>query len=197
MGFGVFNCNDTSVQLQHNCNRYLNDISVNAIANTFIISNCNTLQLQRNCVAITTTPQYNCNTIATHLHDTSVYAIATTYNCNAIATYISMTTVSMQMGSEAGMLGCYWFRGVVFAGDGSDHRGRMGAGAFCLGDVEMKQCVGVGREEEGTSSNKPELAALVLALRATKKDSNLPGIFLYLPAAHSTHGPASGPVDPA
>ena len=24
------------------------------------------------------------------------------------------------MGSEAGMLGCYWFRGVVFAGDGSD-----------------------------------------------------------------------------
>ena len=55
------------------------------------------------------------------------------------------------MGSEAGMLGCYWFRGVVFAGDGSDHRGRMGAGAFCLGDPEMKQCVGVGREEEGTS----------------------------------------------
>ena len=50
------------------------------------------------------------------------------------------------MGSEAGMLGCYWFRGVVFAGDGSDHRGRMGAGAFCLGDPEMKQCVGVGRE---------------------------------------------------
>ena len=59
---------------------------------------------------------------------------------------------NLWMGSEAGMLGCYWFRGVVFAGDGSDHRGRMGAGAFCLGDPEMKQCVGVGREEEGTSS---------------------------------------------
>ena len=39
---------------------------------------------------------------------------------------------------------------------------------FGLGDPEMKQCVGVGREEEGTSSNRPELAALVLALRATK-----------------------------
>jgi hypothetical protein len=31
------------------------------------------------------------------------------------------------MGSETGMLGCYWFRAVVFAGDGSHHRGRMGA----------------------------------------------------------------------
>ena len=40
------------------------------------------------------------------------------------------------LGSEAGimMLGCYWFMGVVFAGDGSDHKDRMGAGAFCLGD---------------------------------------------------------------
>ena len=82
------------------------------------------------------------------------------------------------MGSEAGMLGCYWsrFRGVVFAGDGSNHRDRMGAGAFCLGDPEMKQCVGVGREEEGTSSNRPELAALVLALRATKTTDDM----LYL-----------------
>ena len=68
------------------------------------------------------------------------------------------------MGSEAGMLGCYWFRGVVFAGDRSNHRGRRGAGAFCLGDPE------------GTSSNRPELAALVLALRATKTTDDM----LYL-----------------
>ena len=34
------------------------------------------------------------------------------------------------MGSEAGMLGCHWFRGVVFAGDGSDHRDRMGQELF-------------------------------------------------------------------
>ena len=51
--------------------------------------------------------------------------------------------------------------------------GRMGAGAFCLGDPEMKQCVGVGREEEGTSSNRTELAALVLALRATKTTDDM------------------------
>jgi ribonuclease HI len=37
----------------------------------------------------------------------------------------------------------------------------------------MKQCVGVGREEEGTSSNRPELAALVLALRATKTTDDM------------------------
>ena len=74
------------------------------------------------------------------------------------------------------MLGCYWFSGVVFAGDGSDHRGRMGAGAYCLGDPDVQQCVGVGREEEGTSSNRPELAALVLALRKTRFTDNL----LYL-----------------
>ena len=57
----------------------------------------------------------------------------------------------VSMGSETGMLGCYWFRGVVFADDGSDYTGKMpvGAGAFSLGDLEMKQCVGVGREEEG------------------------------------------------
>jgi ribonuclease HI len=82
------------------------------------------------------------------------------------------------LGSEAGMLGCYWFSGVVFAGDGSpaDHKGRMGAGAYCLGDLDVQQCVGVGREEEGTSSNRPELAALVLALRKTRFTDNL----LYL-----------------
>ena len=80
------------------------------------------------------------------------------------------------LGSEAGMLGCYWFSGVVFAGDGSDHKGRMGAGAYCLGDPDVQQCVGVGREEEGTSSNRPELAALVLALRKTRFTDNL----LYL-----------------
>ena len=50
----------------------------------------------------------------------------------------------------------------------------MGAGAFCLGDLEMKQCVGVGREDEGTSSNRPELvAALVLALSATKTTNDM------------------------
>jgi hypothetical protein len=36
------------------------------------------------------------------------------------------------LGSEAGMLGYYWFSGVVFTGVGSDHTGRMGAAAYCL-----------------------------------------------------------------
>jgi hypothetical protein len=50
------------------------------------------------------------------------------------------------MGSEAGMLGCYWFRGAVLAGDGSNHRGRMGAGAFCLGDPEAREAAKENRE---------------------------------------------------
>jgi hypothetical protein len=45
------------------------------------------------------------------------------------------------------MLGCYWFSGVVFTGDGSDHKGRMGEGAPRLGDPDVEQCIGVGREE--------------------------------------------------
>jgi len=32
------------------------------------------------------------------------------------------------MGTEIGMLGCYWFQGQVTAGDGSDKQGKMGAG---------------------------------------------------------------------
>ena len=47
----------------------------------------------------------------------------------------------MEIGRE---LGCYWFSGVVFAGDKSDHKGRMGAGAYCLGNPDVHQCVGVG-----------------------------------------------------
>ena len=57
----------------------------------------------------------------------------------------------------------------MFGGDGSDHKGRMGAVDYCSGDPKMK-LQGVGREEEGTSSNRPELAALVLALRHLERD---------------------------
>ena len=42
----------------------------------------------------------------------------------------------------------------------------------------MKQFVGVGREEEGASSNRPELAAQVLALRATKTTDDM--LYLYV-----------------
>ena len=54
------------------------------------------------------------------------------------------------MGTEIGILRGYGFQGHVTTGDCSD-----------------KQQCKVGREEEGSSSNRPELAAFLLALRDT------------------------------
>ena len=51
----------------------------------------------------------------------------------------------------------------------------MGARAYCLGDPDVQQNVGVDREDDGTSSNRPELASLVLSLK-TRVTNNL----LYL-----------------
>jgi hypothetical protein len=36
------------------------------------------------------------------------------------------------LGTEAGRLGCYNFPGETWAGDGSAHKGVMGAGTVCL-----------------------------------------------------------------
>ena len=52
----------------------------------------------------------------------------------------------------------------------------MGAGYYNLGRKKKKQQCKVGREEEGSSSNWPELAAFFLALRDTLIDQPL----LYL-----------------
>ena len=72
------------------------------------------------------------------------------------------------MGTEIGRLGCYSFRGTVTAGDGSNQKGgKMGAGYVNLRKKRKKQQRKVGREEEGSSSNRPELAAFVLTLRGT------------------------------
>jgi len=71
------------------------------------------------------------------------------------------------MGTEIGMLGGYGFQGQVTAGDGSDKQGKMGAGYNNLRRKKKKQQCKVGREEEGSSSNRPELAAFLLALRDT------------------------------
>jgi len=70
------------------------------------------------------------------------------------------------MGTAIGMLGGYRFQGQVTAGDGSDKQGKMGAGYNILERKKKKQQCKVGREarEEGSSSNRPELAAFVLAL---------------------------------
>ena len=69
------------------------------------------------------------------------------------------------MDTEAGMLGVYNFQGVVLGGDGSNEADRMGAGFRCLHRSDMAGCIREGREQEGTSSNRPELAALEAALR--------------------------------
>ena len=72
------------------------------------------------------------------------------------------------MGTEIGRLGGYGFRGTVTAGDGSSQKGgKMGAGYVNLRKQRKRQQRKVGREEEGSSSNRPELAAFVLALRGT------------------------------
>jgi len=71
------------------------------------------------------------------------------------------------MGTEIGMLGRYGFQGQVTAGDGSDKQGKMEAGYNNLRRKKKKQRCKVGREEEGSSSNQPELAAFLLALRDT------------------------------
>jgi len=71
------------------------------------------------------------------------------------------------MGTEIGILGGYGFQGRIKAGDGSDKKGKMGAGYNNLRREKKKQQCKVGREEEGSSSNLPELAAFLLALRDT------------------------------
>ena len=67
------------------------------------------------------------------------------------------------MGTEVGGLGGSGFRGRVTEGDES----KMGAGYVNLRKQRKRQQRKVGRKEEGSSSNRPELADFVLALRNT------------------------------
>jgi len=72
------------------------------------------------------------------------------------------------MGTEIDRLGGYSFRGTVTAGDGFNQKGKkIGAGYVNLRKQRKRQQRKVGREGEGSSSNRPELAAFVLALRGT------------------------------
>jgi len=68
------------------------------------------------------------------------------------------------MGTEIGMLGGYGFQGQVTAVDDSYKKGQMGAGYNNLRRKKKKQQCRVGRGEEVSSSNRPELAAFLLAL---------------------------------
>jgi hypothetical protein len=77
------------------------------------------------------------------------------------------------MGTEAGMLGVYNFQGMVLGGDGLHEAGRMGAGFCCLHRSDVAECMRVGRAQEGTSSNRPELAALEAALRQVDKTEDI------------------------
>jgi len=65
------------------------------------------------------------------------------------------------------MLRGYRFQSQVTTGDRSDKQDKMGAGYNNLRRKKKKQQCKVGREEEGSSSNRPELASFLLALRDT------------------------------
>ncbi len=64
------------------------------------------------------------------------------------------------MGTEVGQLGGYGFQGEFFGVDGSSKYGTMGSGCCKFQGEEADKCARVGREEEGTSSNWPELGEL-------------------------------------
>jgi len=80
------------------------------------------------------------------------------------------------MGTEIGMLEGYGFQGQVTAGDSSDKQGKMGAGYNNLRREKKRQQCKVGREEEGSSSNQPELVAFFVVLH----DTLIEELLLYL-----------------
>jgi ribonuclease HI len=70
------------------------------------------------------------------------------------------------MGTEVGLLGGYGFQGVTLGVDGSCKDGQMGSGCCKFKEEGAGKCARVGREEEGTSSNRPELGGIVLVLQS-------------------------------
>jgi hypothetical protein len=85
---------------------------------------------------------------------------------------VRLTSIEREywMGTEIGRLGGYSSRGTFTSGDGSqaNQKGaKMGTGYVNLRGKKKRQQRKVGRDEEGSSSNCPELAAVVLALRGT------------------------------
>jgi len=70
------------------------------------------------------------------------------------------------MGTEVGQLRGYGFQRAIFGVDGSCKDGTMGSGGWKSQGEEADKCARVCREEEGTSSNRPELGGVVLALQS-------------------------------
>ena len=66
-------------------------------------------------------------------------------------------------GTEAGLMGIPHFPGLIYATDGSQEKGNMGAG-FYNHEGEKGGFCKVGRSEEGASSNRAEHAAACIAL---------------------------------
>jgi hypothetical protein len=66
------------------------------------------------------------------------------------------------MGTEVGHLGGYGFQGAIFGVDGWCKNGKIGSGCCKFQGEEADKCARVGRKEEGTSSNRPELGGVVL-----------------------------------
>jgi hypothetical protein len=64
------------------------------------------------------------------------------------------------MGIDVEQLGGYGFHGATFGVDGSSKDGKMGSGCGKFQGVEADTCARVGREEEGTSLNRPEMGEL-------------------------------------
>ena len=61
------------------------------------------------------------------------------------------------MGTEVGLLGGYGFQGVTLGVDRSCKDGKMGSGCCKFREEGAGKCARVGREEEGTSSNRPDM----------------------------------------
>jgi hypothetical protein len=65
------------------------------------------------------------------------------------------------MGTEVGQLvRGYGFQGAIVGVDVSCKDGKMGSGCCKFQGEEADKCARVGREEEGTSLNRPELGEL-------------------------------------
>ena len=61
------------------------------------------------------------------------------------------------MGTEVSLLGGYGFQGVTLSVDGSCKDGKMGSGCCKFKEEGADKCARVGREEEGMSSNRPDM----------------------------------------
>ena len=73
------------------------------------------------------------------------------------------------MGTAVGQLRGYGFQGVTLDVEGSCKDGKMGSGCCKFREEGAHKCARIGRKEEteeGTSSNKPELGGVVLALQS-------------------------------